>query len=98
MTRFYLSNIFQSASVRTAFYEAKNKPYFKGVNELLKVKNKKHKGLSFMELERLLNAFIEALKIKHHHKSGRIARDKSNLMKAYLNLFAFVEKLKKGLI
>ncbi|MDL0104131.1 hypothetical protein NYG95_07620 [Campylobacter felis] len=96
MTRFYLTNIFENASVRVAFYEAKEKPYFKGVNEVLKAKNKKYKGLSFKELESLLDAFVVALRIKHRHKSGRIARDKSNLMKAYLNLFAFVEKLKRG--
>lgn len=96
MERFYLSAIFENVSIRVAFYDAKTKPYFKGVDHFLKHRDKKnHKALSLSELERLVSEIQKGLRIKHKGRTKLILKDKSNLMKAYLNLFAFVKDKKE---
>lgn len=97
---YFIRNILNTASLAHGLYESKRRPYGYPLTEALKsfsVCGKKNNGLNLCQLEILCEAFIKALRIKHKHKNARIAKDKSNMMKAYLRLFEFIQKEKEWL-
>lgn len=82
-----------------AIYKAKRLNYGKPLNEALsgfKNDNLNDLRLNIIQLIILVDALILSLRIKNKQKGGRILRDKSFLMLAYLKLFSFTNKIKKN--
>lgn len=95
MKTYTLSSILKRGNVLTSIYRARREKYGYPIIEAMdsfKVLDTRLYGLNIYQLEILTEGIMQALRVKNKHKSGRIARDKSQLMQAYLILFKFIKK------
>lgn len=99
MKTYTLSSILKRGNILTSIYRARIQKYGYPIVEAMdsfKVLDMRVYGLNIYQLEILSEGIMKALQIKNKHKSGRIARDKSQLMQAYLILFNFIQKERKA--